>query len=197
MKKIIIATKNKGKVKEFETLLGPMGFQVQSLLDYPNSIDVEETGTTFEENAILKAEAIANEYQRVTIADDSGLEIDYLGGKPGIYSARYAGPEKNDDANIDKVLEELFSVEEVEDRSGRFACALALSTPGQKTKTVVGYCEGFIAKERRGENGFGYDPIFIVKDFHKTMAELSNEEKNQISHRANALKKLTDVIKQS
>jgi XTP/dITP diphosphohydrolase len=197
MKEIIIASKNKGKVKEFETLLAPMGFQVQSLLDYPHSIDVEETGTTFEENAILKAETIANMYQRVTIADDSGLVIDYLGGKPGIYSARYAGPEKNDQANMVKVLEELSDVEAIEDRTARFACALALATPGEKTKTVVGFCEGFIAKEPSGENGFGYDPIFIVRDLHQTMAELTKEEKNKISHRANALKKLTEVIKQS
>jgi XTP/dITP diphosphohydrolase len=197
MKEIIIASKNKGKVKEFETLLAPMGFQVQSLLDYPHSIDVDETGTTFEENAILKAEIIANTYQRVTIADDSGLEIDSLGGKPGIYSARYAGPEKNDQANMVKVLEELSDVEAIADRSARFACALALAAPGEKTKTVVGFCEGFIAKEPSGENGFGYDPIFIVRDLHQTMAELTKEEKNQISHRAIALKKLTEVIKQS
>lgn len=197
MREIIIATKNQGKVKEFESLLKPMGFRVQSLLDYPLSIDVEETGTTFEENAILKAEAIAKAYNRATIADDSGLMIDHLGGKPGIYSARYAGLDKNDEANIEKVLEELAAVEALEDRSARFACALAYSRPGQMTKTVVGTCEGFIAHEPIGENGFGYDPIFIVRDLHKTMAQLSKEEKNKISHRANALKKLIDVITES
>jgi XTP/dITP diphosphohydrolase len=196
MREIIIATKNQGKVKEFESLLGPMGFSVQSLLDYPDALDVEETGATFEENAILKAEAIAKAFNRETIADDSGLMIDYLGGKPGIFSARYAGPEKSDEANMEKVLEELSEVEAVEERSARFVCALALSVPGQKAKTVVGTCEGVIAKEPEGENGFGYDPVFIVSGLDKTMAQLSKEEKNKISHRANALKKLIDIIKE-
>ncbi|MGM0874485.1 MAG: XTP/dITP diphosphatase [Bacillota bacterium] len=196
MKEIIIATKNQGKAKEFEALLTPMGFRVQSLLDYPDSIDVEETGTSFKENAILKAEAISKHYQRMTIADDSGLTIDYLGGKPGIFSARYGGPAKDDQANIKKVLEDLSEVYALEDRSARFICSLALSIPNQKTKTVEGTCEGYIAKEPQGENGFGYDPIFIVKDRDETMANLPKEEKNRISHRADALKKLTEVIKQ-
>jgi XTP/dITP diphosphohydrolase len=196
VKEIIIATKNPGKAKEFEALLTPMGFRVQSLLDYPDSIDVEETGTSFKENAILKAEAISKYYQRMTIADDSGLAIDYLGGKPGIFSARYGGPAKDDQANIKKVLEDLSEVNALEDRSARFICALALSIPDQKTKTVEGTCEGYIAKEPQGENGFGYDPIFIVKDRDETMANLPKEEKNRISHRADALKKLMEVIKQ-
>ncbi|OAS84891.1 MULTISPECIES: XTP/dITP diphosphatase [Metabacillus] len=197
MKEIIIATKNQGKVKEFEALLAPIGFRVQSLLDYPDSIDVEETGKSFEENAILKAEAIAMHYQRMTIADDSGLAIDYLGGKPGIFSARYAGPDKNDQSNINKVLEDLSDVHALEDRSARFICALAISIPGEKTKTVVGTCEGYIATEPQGENGFGYDPIFILKNRNQTMANLTKEEKNQISHRAVALKKVIEVIKHS
>jgi XTP/dITP diphosphohydrolase len=197
VKEIIIATKNQGKVKEFEALLAPIGFRVQSLLDFPDSIDVEETGKSFEENAILKAEAIAMHYQRMTIADDSGLAIDYLGGKPGIFSARYAGPDKNDQANINKVLEDLSDVRTLEDRSARFICALAISIPGEKTKTVVGTCEGYIATEPQGENGFGYDPIFILKNRNQTMANLTKEEKNQISHRAEALKKVIEVIKQS
>jgi XTP/dITP diphosphohydrolase len=197
VKEIIIATKNQGKVKEFEALLAPIGFRVHSLLDYPDSIDVEETGKSFEENAILKAEAIAMHYQRMTIADDSGLAIDYLGGKPGIYSARYAGPEKDDQANINKVLEDLSDVHSLLDRSARFICALAISIPGEKTKTVVGTCEGYIATEPQGENGFGYDPIFILKNSNQTMANLTKDEKNKISHRAEALKKVIEVIKQS
>lgn len=197
MKEIIIATKNKGKVKEFEALLAPLGYLVQSLLDYPDSIDVEETGATFKENAILKAEAISAHYQRMTIADDSGLAIDYLDGKPGIFSARYAGLAKDDQANINKVLEELTGVAELESRSARFICALALSNPGGQTKTVEGTCEGYIAMKQQGENGFGYDPIFIVKKLNKTMAMLSKEEKNRISHRAQALEKLIDMIDQS
>lgn len=194
MKEIIIATKNKGKVKEFEALLTPLGYIVRSLLDYPNAIDVEETGTTFEENAILKAEAIANTYQKLTIADDSGLAVDYLDGKPGVYSARYAGPEKDDIANINKVLKQLENVEKLEERSARFVCALALSIPGEKTKTVVGTCEGYISMMPIGENGFGYDPIFIVKGKEKTMACLTSEEKNEISHRAKALEKLKELF---
>lgn len=194
MKNIIIATKNPGKVKEFTTLLTPMGFHVKSLLDFPKSIDVEETGTTFEENALLKAEAISKEYDQITIADDSGLIVDYLGGKPGIFSARYAGPARDDQANMFKVLNELADVPNQEDRSARFICALALSIPGQKTKTVIGTCEGYIAQNPEGENGFGYDPIFIVKDKREIMANLSKEEKNRISHRASALKKLSVLI---
>jgi XTP/dITP diphosphohydrolase len=197
VKEIIIATKNKGKVKEFEALLAPLGYLVQSLLDYPDSIDVEETGATFKENAILKAEAISAHYQRMTIADDSGLAIDYLDGKPGIFSARYAGLAKDDQANINKVLEDLTGAAELESRSARFICALALSNPGGQTKTVEGTCEGYIAMKQQGENGFGYDPIFIVKKLNKTMAMLSKEEKNRISHRAQALEKLIDMIDQS
>ncbi|WP_226667138.1 XTP/dITP diphosphatase [Metabacillus litoralis] len=194
MKKIIIATKNNGKVKEFNALLTPLGYEVQSLLDYENAIDVEETGSTFEANAILKAEAISNQYQLLTIADDSGLEVDYLEGKPGVYSARYAGPDKSDQANMDKVLDELNSVTDMEERSARFVCALALSTPGQEVQTVKGTCEGYIANSPIGVNGFGYDPIFILKHTNKTMAQLSKEEKNQISHRSEALRKLLQLM---
>ncbi|PMC37115.1 non-canonical purine NTP pyrophosphatase [Bacillus sp. UMB0899] len=194
MKKIIIATKNQGKVKEFEAMLAPLGYHVQSLLDFPNSIDVEETGQTFEENSILKAEAISKEYQQMTIADDSGLEVDYLNGEPGVYSARYAGPQKDDQANIDAVLTKLENAE-LNERKARFVCALAISVPGQQTQTVIGTCEGYIAKERKGQGGFGYDPIFCIDDSGKTMAELTKEEKNKISHRADALRKIKDLLK--
>ncbi|WP_226526293.1 XTP/dITP diphosphatase [Metabacillus niabensis] len=194
MKNIIIATKNQGKVKEFQAMLAPLGYHVQSLLDFPDSIDVEETGQTFEENSILKAEAISKQYQLITIADDSGLEIDYLNGEPGVYSARYAGPEKDDQANIDAVLKKLENVE-MNQRTARFVCALALSVPGLKTKTVVGTCEGYIAKERKGQGGFGYDPIFCTDITGKTMAELTKEEKNKISHRADALRKIKELMR--
>lgn len=194
MKNIIIATKNKGKVREFEAMLAPLGYQIQSLLDFPNSIDVEETGQTFEENAILKAEAISKEYQLMTIADDSGLEIDFLNGEPGVFSARYTGPEKDDQANIDKVLEKLENVE-MGKRQARFVCALAISIPGKQTQTVIGTCEGYIAKERKGQGGFGYDPIFRIDKTGKTMAELSKEDKNKISHRADALRKIKELLK--
>lgn len=190
---IIIATKNKGKAQEFEKLFQPLGLSVKTLLDFPELDDVEETGTTFEENAILKAETISKRLGLKVLADDSGLEIDALEGRPGIYSARYAGSEKDDEANIDKILAELDHVPEAE-RSARFCCALALAEPGKQTLTVFGTCEGTILHERRGTNGFGYDPVFYVEDEKKAMAELSSEKKNEISHRAMAIKKLEDVL---
>lgn len=189
MKKIIIATKNKGKAKDFEALFGPLGYEVLTLHDVAEDMDVEETGTTFEENALLKATALANHLQTMVIADDSGLEIDALDGRPGIYSARYAGEEKSDDANIDKVLEELKDVKESE-RTARFVCAIAVASPTSKPFTVRGTCEGIIAQERKGTNGFGYDPIFFVPTENKMMAELTAEEKGAISHRGNALQLL-------
>lgn len=195
---MIIATKNKGKAKEFEQLFGPRGYQVRTLLDFPDLEDVEETGTTFSENASIKAETISRELGKIVIADDSGLVVDALGGRPGIFSARYAGEEKNDDANIDKVILELVDVPDHE-RTARFYCALAVAIPGRKSETVFGTCEGIILQERRGTNGFGYDPIFFVEEKNKSMAELTAEEKNQISHRANALRelevKLDDLLK--
>ncbi|WP_111644591.1 XTP/dITP diphosphatase [Paranoxybacillus vitaminiphilus] len=192
MKEVIIATKNAGKVKEFQTLFAEKGVEVKSLLDFENAPDVEETGETFAENAILKAETIANYLNKVVIADDSGLAVDALDGRPGVYSARYAGEHKNDKENIAKVLEELKGVP-FEKRTARFHCALAVAVPRQRTVVVEGTCEGYIAETQTGTNGFGYDPIFYVPEKQKTMAELSKEEKNKISHRANALKKLEKI----
>ncbi|WP_411333544.1 XTP/dITP diphosphatase [Metabacillus indicus] len=193
MKEVIIATKNAGKLLDFQTILSAYDLTCISLLDIDDAPDVDETGSTFEENAILKAEAISKLYGKMAIADDSGLSIDYLNGEPGIFSARYAGPEKDDAANIQKVLAELKHAEK-EERTARFRCALALAEPGRETVTVEGSVEGYITEEPAGENGFGYDPIFLVKDKAKTMAELSKEEKNKISHRAAALKKLSELL---
>ncbi|MCY7782195.1 MULTISPECIES: XTP/dITP diphosphatase [unclassified Bacillus (in: firmicutes)] len=193
MKEAIIATHNLGKVKEFKEILEPKGYDVKSLAEIGFTEEIEETGHTFEENAILKAEAVAKAVNKMVIADDSGLSIDNLGGRPGVYSARYAGEQKDDQANIDKVLSELKGIEK-EQRTARFRCALAVSIPGEETKTVEGHVEGYIADEPRGEYGFGYDPIFIVKDKDKTMAELTSDEKNKISHRADALKKLAKLL---
>jgi len=192
MKEVIIATKNAGKAREFEHIFASRGIVVRTLLDFPEIPEVEETGTTFEENAILKAEAVSQALNKMVIGDDSGLMVDALEGRPGIYSARYAGEPKNDQNNTDKVLSELQGVPEKK-RSARFYCALAVAIPGQETRTVSGSCEGRILEERRGTNGFGYDPVFYVPEKGVTMAELSADEKNSISHRANALKKL-DVI---
>lgn len=193
MKEAIIATHNPGKVKEFKGILEPRGYDVKSLAEIGFTEEIEETGHTFEENAILKAEAVAKAVNKMVIADDSGLSIDNLGGRPGVYSARYAGEQKDDQANINKVLSELKGIEK-EQRTARFRCALAVSIPGEETKTVEGHVEGYIAEEPRGEYGFGYDPIFIVKDKDKTMAELTSDEKNKISHRADALKKLSKLL---
>jgi XTP/dITP diphosphohydrolase len=193
MKEVIIATKNPGKAKEFEKIFASRGVAVRTLLDFPELPEVEETGSTFEENAVLKAEKISKALNKMVIGDDSGLIVDALGGKPGIYSARYAGEPKNDQKNIEKVLSELKGVEE-ESRTARFYCALAVAIPGQETYTVSGTCEGRILEEPRGSNGFGYDPIFYVPEKGVSMAELSSNEKNQISHRANALKKLDSEL---
>ncbi|MGE6751842.1 XTP/dITP diphosphatase [Rossellomorea sp. NPDC071047] len=192
-KRVIIATKNRGKAKEFQHMFAPYGYEVQTLLDLPHIEDVEETGETFEENAILKAETVAEELGALVIADDSGLAIDALEGRPGVYSARYAGEEKSDEANMEKVLSELESVEE-SDRTARFHCVLAIAGPNRETRTVTGTCEGMILKEKRGTNGFGYDPIFYVPTLRKSMAELTQDEKSQISHRGNALIKLKNII---
>lgn len=189
MKEIIIATKNKGKAKDFEQLLEPMGYKVLTLHDVAPHLDVEETGETFEENAVLKAETIARELQATVIADDSGLEIDALDGEPGVYSARYSGEEKNDNSNIDKVLQKLVQVPD-DEKTARFRCVLALASPGKETIIFEGTCEGLITDKRKGDNGFGYDPIFYVPALEKTMGEMKPSEKASISHRGNAIREL-------
>lgn len=193
-KQVIIATKNKGKAKEFEKLFSPYDIKVLTLLDFPDVTDIEETGTTFEENAILKAEAISKQFHTMVISDDSGLIVDALNGRPGVYSARFAGEEKNDEANIRKVLVEMENIP-TEKRTARFYCAIALAIPGEETRTVSGICEGEILKEKRGTNGFGYDPIFFIRDKGETMAEITSDEKNLISHRAKAMQKLISLLK--
>ncbi|WP_240374671.1 XTP/dITP diphosphatase [Bacillus piscicola] len=187
MEKVMIATKNNGKVKEFKEMLGS-GLTVQSLLDLPFQ-DIEETGQTFAENAILKAQAVHDAWNCTAIADDSGLEIDALHGKPGIYSARYAGPAKNDQANIEKVLWELEGVP-IEKRTARFVCVIAVAVRDH-THLFKGTCEGRIALYPSGDNGFGYDPIFYIPSQKATMAELPSDQKNRLSHRYHALEQLT------
>ncbi|MGY0693153.1 XTP/dITP diphosphatase [Virgibacillus sp. FSP13] len=190
MNQIIIATKNQGKAKEFNDFFNPFGWDAISLLDLPETIpDVEETGTTFEENAALKAETIATRMESPVLADDSGLIIDALDGRPGIYSARYAGLEKNDQANVNKVLEELENVP-LNQRCARFICVLAIARPNQQTTFYKGICEGKIALSPKGSHGFGYDPIFIPDGYENTMAQLTPDEKNKISHRKKAISQL-------
>lgn len=192
MKQVVIATKNKGKAKDFEALFTPLGFEVVTMFDVAPDMEIEETGTTFEENAVLKAETLAKALNMIVIADDSGLVVDALDGAPGVYSARYAG-DHDDEANIVKVLENLAGVPE-EKRTARFMCALAIAGPEMDTTTVFGTCEGVILEEKRGTNGFGYDPIFFVPEQGRAMAELTPEEKGAISHRGNAIRKLADAL---
>ena len=189
--KLIIATHNPGKVKELEGMLTPLGFEVKSLLDYPDAPETDETGTTFEENAALKATEAASSFGHAVLADDSGLEVDALDGAPGVYSARFAGPEKSDEANTTLLLEKLNGET---NRVARFICALCLAKPTGETLTVRGTIEGTIGYSPRGENGFGYDPLFIVPSLHKTAAELEREEKAVVSHRGQALRKLEEEI---
>ncbi len=197
MRKIIIATHNKGKAVEFKSLFTKYNIEAISLLDLAKTLpDIEETGETFAENAALKAEGIASIIKKPVLADDSGLIIDALDGRPGIYSARYAGEAKNDEANINKVLTELKGVQE-DKRTARFICVLALAQPGKKTIFKTGYCEGVIGLSTVGTNGFGYDPIFIPKNYNRTMAELTMAEKGQISHRNQAMLQLEAWLKAS
>lgn len=196
MKKVILATTNKGKIKEFRELLAPLEMEIISIADLNQDKvpEVIEDGSTFEENAILKAKAFYEQFGFPALADDSGLEIDVLDGKPGIYSARYAGEGKDDQANTDQVLRELEGVPQ-EQRTARFRCAIAY-VDGKQTITADGQCTGVITEEPLGDGGFGYDPIFYLSSKRKTMAQLSKEEKNKISHRYQALQGLVAKLMQ-
>lgn len=193
-KTIVIATRNPGKAKEFAALFAEEGYQTKTLLDYPDLPDVEETGTTFEENARLKAETIAQILQQPVLADDSGLVVDALNGMPGIFSARFAGERKSDAANNAKLLHELTDVPD-EKRTAHFHCTLVFAAPQKDSLVVEADWDGRIGRIPKGENGFGYDPLFIVPGFEKSSAELTSEEKNEISHRGMAVKELEKVWK--
>ncbi|HFI0071486.1 TPA: nucleoside-triphosphate diphosphatase [Streptococcus suis] len=191
---ILIATKNEGKTKEFRKFFERFGYQVENLNNYPDLPDVAETGMTFEENARLKAETIAELTGKMVLADDSGLKVDALGGLPGVWSARFSGPEATDERNNSKLLHELAMVFEIKDRSAQFHCTLVMAAPNRESLVVEADWDGYIGMERCGENGFGYDPLFLVGETGKTAAEMSLEEKNQISHRAQALEKLVEAF---
>ncbi|WP_137663942.1 ribonuclease PH [Enterococcus hulanensis] len=193
-KTIVIATRNPGKAKEFAALFAEEGYQTKTLLDYPDLPDVEETGTTFEENARLKAETIAQILQQPVLADDSGLAVDALNGMPGIFSARFAGERKSDAANNAKLLHELTDVPD-EKRTAHFHCTLVFAAPQKDSLVVEADWDGRIGRIPKGDNGFGYDPLFIVPGFEKSSAELTSEEKNEISHRGMAVKELEKVWK--
>ena len=187
IKEVVLATGNKGKVKEFSNLLEGVFGEIISLSDLGSPPEVIEDGLTFRDNALKKAREIAQYSGKLTLADDSGLEVDALNGRPGIYSARYSGEGATNKTNIVKLLAELG---DNPNRKARFVCVLALVDPNGEELVVEGFCEGVILDEPRGEGGFGYDPVFYLPDRRKTMAELEPELKNTISHRANALKKL-------
>ena len=191
---ILIATKNEGKTKEFRQFFAQLGYKVENLNAYPDLPDVAETGLTFEENARLKAETIAELTGKMVLADDSGLKVDVLGGMPGVWSARFSGPDATDASNNAKLLHELAMVFEQKDRSAQFHCTLVMAAPGAQSLVVEADWEGYISTAPQGENGFGYDPLFLVGDSGKTSAELSLEEKNKISHRAKALEKLVEAF---
>ncbi len=189
--RLVLASGNFGKLKEMRMLLGDH-FDVVSMKELGLDPDIDENGTTFEENALIKAEALMKLTGCAAIADDSGLEVDALGGRPGVYSARYCGVHGDDEANNQLLIKELNDV--AEPRTARYACAMALVRPGQKPIITRGECEGYILREYRGTGGFGYDPLFLSADFDKTFAEATLEEKNAVSHRARAINKLLELL---
>jgi len=194
-KQVVLATRNQGKVREFNRLFADLGWEAVSLDAFSGVPEVVEDGATFEENAIKKAQTISAHLQMPALGDDSGLEVDALEGRPGVYSARYAGENATDEENWRKLLKELHGVP-LEKRKARFRCALAWVTPGQEPVIATGACEGVILHEPKGTNGFGYDPVFFLPQHLCTMAQLSPEEKNKISHRAVAMRQLLEKIRE-
>ena len=191
---IILATNNKSKVKEISEMMSGSDITFVSLTDAGINVEVEETGTTFEENALLKAREICKLSGKPTISDDSGLEIDALDGAPGIYSSRFMGEDTSYDIKNNALIEKLENVADP-DRTARFRCCMALVLPDGREFVTEGAMEGIIAREPKGINGFGYDPILFIPEYNRTSAELSSEEKNTISHRGEALRKMIEVIK--
>ena len=185
---LVLGTNNKHKAAEIAPLLAGTGVTVRAAGEY-GRFDPDETGATLEENALIKAQAALELSQEWSIADDTGLEVDALGGRPGLYAARYAGEHCSFDDNINKLLSELSGVPE-DQRAARFVCVIALCRPGFEPMTFRAGCAGRILEARRGTQGFGYDPVFFVAETGKTFAELTTEEKNRISHRARAVKLL-------
>lgn len=191
---LILATRNAKKRGEMVALLAPHGIEVRSLADFPDAPEVEETGTTFAENAALKAGEVAKALGQWTLADDSGLEVDALDGRPGVYSARYAGPDADDERNNDRLLEELKEVPD-ELRGAGYSCHLALAdASGEIRLRVEDRCRGRILHQRHGVGGFGYDPLFLVPEYHRTFGLIGPALKNVISHRARAFQKVLPAL---
>lgn len=192
--RIVFATGNAGKIKEINMIMQDTGMEVVSMKEAGITVDVEENGSTYEENALIKARAVAACTDAIVMADDSGLEIDYLNKEPGIYSARYLGEDTSYRIKNANLIERLEGVADAQ-RTARFVCAIAAVLPDGKELTTRAAIEGRIGYEERGENGFGYDPIFYVPEFGKTTAELTEEEKNKVSHRGKALQLMKEELK--
>ena len=187
--RIIFATGNNDKMREIKEILGDIGYEIISMKEAGISVDIVEDGNSFEENALIKARAVANCCNDIVLADDSGLEVDYLDKAPGIYSARFMGEDTSYDIKNQAIIDKLDGVPDG-DRTARFVCAVAAVLPTGEEIVTRGTIEGMIGYEIAGENGFGYDPIFYVKEFGCTTAEISPEKKNEVSHRGNALRKM-------
>jgi XTP/dITP diphosphohydrolase len=194
MSQLIIATNNKDKLKEFRHILNDTGIKILSAGDFKDFPEVEETGTTLAENALLKARAVFGKYKIPCVADDTGLEVDCLNGEPGVYSSRYAGDNATYDDNCRKLLS-MVALEPPDDRKARFRTVMAFIDNQGKEYTAEGMIEGEIIDEKRGQNGFGYDPVFLIPELGKTLAELPADRKNSISHRHNALINILPIIK--
>lgn len=193
MPKLLLATSNPGKIREYHFLMDGLGYQMTTLAEEGITRVVTESGNNYEENARLKAITYAKLSQLIALADDSGLEVDALNGEPGIQSARFAGETATDAEKVSFLLAKLNGVS-WERRTARFKCVIAIATPGGHSELCYGECQGMIAIEAKGKNGFGYDPIFLLSETGKTMAELPLEIKNQISHRARASQKARQVL---
>lgn len=193
-KRIIFATGNAGKMKEIKSIFSDFDVEIVSMKEAGIDCEIEENGTSFEENALIKAKAIHKITGDIVLADDSGLEVDYLNKEPGIYSARYMGEDTPYSMKNENIIKRLEGVP-VEKRTARFVCVIAAVLPDGSTKVVRKTIEGYIGYEEKGENGFGYDPIFMVPEYNKTTAELTMEEKNRISHRGKALQSMKEELK--
>lgn len=192
--KIIFATSNEGKMKEIRMILADLNREVLSMKEAGIQTEIVEDGKTFEENALIKARTIHKLTGALVLADDSGLEVDYLGGEPGVYSARYMGEDTSYDIKNRSIIERLDQAVGTQ-RSARFVCEIAAVFPDGDEAVTLGKIEGEIAREPKGDGGFGYDPIFYVPEYGKTTAQLTPEQKNQVSHRAKALKEMKEVIR--
>lgn len=194
IRRVVIASNNQGKLKEFKLLFSNFNIEVLTMAEVGYNSPIVENGKTFQENAYIKAKAVFDSCKIPTIADDSGLEVDFLGGEPGVFSARYSGENASDEANSNKVLKELLGVEKPL-RKGRFVCVIHFIFDEETEYSITGKVEGIIGEKPVGMGGFGYDPIFMVDD-NRSMAMLSGREKNKISHRAEAFEKLSAIIKE-